>query len=143
MRGYCLRSFGYGGADFLNTQNIAIRSDANFAGGDYYAGPAPTAGLALARRIAHTTYRSPAELEHRFTVRRTAAKTLWAVRWVSRVRYAIESYLDHHGAKLVERFDANSYLAVNEALISHDVARTAAPWRRRWHTPIVSGPLRR
>ena len=40
-----------------------------------------------------------------------------------RGRYAIESYLDHHGAKLVERFDANSYLAVNEALISHDVAR--------------------
>ena len=40
-----------------------------------------------------------------------------------RGRYAIESYLDHHGSKLVERFDANSYLAVNEALISHDVAR--------------------
>ena len=52
---------------WAHTQNIAIRSDANFAGGDYYAGPAPTAGLALARRIAHTTYRSPAELEHRFT----------------------------------------------------------------------------
>ena len=40
-----------------------------------------------------------------------------------RGRYAVESYLDHHGDKLVERFDANSYLAVNEALISHDVAR--------------------
>ena len=40
--------------------------DANFAGGDYYDGPAPLTGLALARRIAHTTYRSPAELEHRF-----------------------------------------------------------------------------
>jgi len=40
-----------------------------------------------------------------------------------RGRYAVESYLDHHGDKLIERFDANSYLAVNEALISHDVAR--------------------
>ena len=109
---------------WAHTQNIAIRSDANFAGGDYYAGPAPTAGLALARRIAHTTYRSPAELEHRFGREENRGEsTVGGSLGEPRGRYAIESYLDHHGAKLVERFDANSYLAVNEALISHDVAR--------------------
>ena len=109
---------------WAHTQNLAIRSDANFAGGDYYNGPAPTAGLALARRIAHTTYRSPAELEHRFGREENRGESVeGGLLGQHRGRYAIESYLDHHGNKLVERFDANSYLAVNEALISHDVAR--------------------
>ena len=106
------------------TQNLAIRADANFASGDYYGGAAPTAGLALARRIAHTTYRSPAELEHRFGRQANRGEsTDGGSIGENRGRYAVESYLDHHGDKLVERFDANSYLAVNEALISHDVAR--------------------
>ena len=109
---------------WAHTQNLAIRSDANFAGGDYYNGPAPAAGLALARRIAHTTYRSPAELEHRFGREENRGESVeGGLLGQHRGRYAIESYLDHHGNKLVERFDANSYLAVNEALISHDVAR--------------------
>ena len=103
---------------WAHTQNLAIRSDANFAGGDYYK------GLALARRIAHTTYRSPAELEHRFGREENRGESVeGGLLGQPRGRYAIESYLDHHGNKLVERFDANSYLAVNEALISHDVAR--------------------
>lgn len=109
---------------WAHTQNLAIRADANFASGDYYGGAAPTAGLALARRIAHTTYRSPAELEHRFGRQANRGEsTDGGSIGENRGRYAVESYLDHHGDKLVERFDANSYLAVNEALISHDVAR--------------------
>jgi len=35
----------------------------------------------------------------------------------------VESYLDHQGNKLVKRFDANSYIALTEALMSHDVCR--------------------
>lgn len=109
---------------WAHTQNLAIRADANFASGDYYGGAAPTAGLALARRIAHTTYRSPAELEHRFGRQTNRGEsTDGGFIGENRGRFAVESYLDHHGDKLVERFDANSYLAVNEALISHDVAR--------------------
>ena len=38
-------------------------------------------------------------------------------------RYQVESYLDHQAHKLVGRFDANSYIAITEALMSHDVAR--------------------
>ena len=38
-----------------------------------------------------------------------------------RGRYQVESYLDHQGNKLVRRFDANSYIAMTEALMSHDV----------------------
>src|ERR1700712_6099833 len=47
-------------------QLAAIRMDPNFAGGDYYAGPPPLAGLSVARQIAHTTYRSGYELDTRF-----------------------------------------------------------------------------
>lgn len=109
---------------WAHTQNLAIRTDPNFAGGNYYDREEPAAGLALARRIAHTTYRNPAELEHRFGRQANNGETVTGgTLGQPRGRYAVESYLDHHGEKLIERFDANSYLAVNEALISHDVAR--------------------
>ncbi len=38
-------------------------------------------------------------------------------------RYAVESYLEYHGRKLVQRFDPNSYLVLTEAMNSHDVGR--------------------
>ena len=38
-------------------------------------------------------------------------------------RYAVESYLDHHGGKLARRFDAGSYVVLTEAMNSHDVGR--------------------
>src|SRR5690606_30441324 len=44
----------------------AIRADPNFRGGDYYDGEPPLAGMAIARQIAHTTYRSRQELNIRF-----------------------------------------------------------------------------
>src|SRR5699024_1090310 len=37
--------------------------------------------------------------------------------------YAVQSYLEHHGKKLVRRFDANSYLVLTEAMSSHDIGR--------------------
>lgn len=104
-------------------QNLAIRQDPNFTGGDYYEGDAPETGLALARRIAHTTYRSAAELDFRFGRDAQPGEQPLGEYTNGRGRYQVESYLDHQGTKLVKRFDANSYLAINEALLSHDVAR--------------------
>jgi len=109
---------------FAQAQTLAIRQDPAFNGGDYYGGPAPHAGLALARRIAHITYRSAAELDGRFGRNAQPAESpLGAGSLAGRGRYQVESYLDHQGNKLVRRFDANSYIAVTEALMSHDVAR--------------------
>lgn len=94
-------------------QVAAIQADPAYFGGDYYDGPhGPLAGLDLARRIAHVAYRSEAELEQRFG-RDVQADGRWAV----------DSYLQHHGAKLVGRFDANSYVTLTSAMDSHDVGR--------------------
>jgi homoserine O-acetyltransferase len=109
---------------FAQAQTLAIRQDPGFNGGDYYGGPGPEAGLALARRIAHITYRSAAELDGRFGRTPQASETpLRAGSLAGRGRYQVESYLDYQGNKLVRRFDANSYIAITEALMSHDVSR--------------------
>lgn len=110
---------------FAQAQVLAIRQDPNFAGGDYYDGAAPTLGLGLARRIAHITYRSEAEMGARFGREAQAEETITHNRLAAAVeaRYKVESYLDHQARKLVSRFDANSYIAITEALMSHDVAR--------------------
>jgi homoserine O-acetyltransferase len=113
---------------FAQAQTLAIRQDVNYRGGDYYGGPEPEAGLALARRIAHITYRSAAELDARFSRNpQDGEAPLQAVSLGERGRYQVESYLDHQGSKLVRRFDANSYISITEALMSHDVCRGRGP----------------
>jgi homoserine O-acetyltransferase len=72
----------------------------------------PAAGLALARMVGMLTYRSPAELESRFARLPGGGET-----------FAVQSYLTHHGAKLVARFEAQSYLALLDAMDAHDVGR--------------------
>ncbi|WP_394938959.1 homoserine O-acetyltransferase [Psychromicrobium sp. YIM B11713] len=108
------------------TQLLAIRQDPAFAGGDYYGSAAPLEGLGLARRIAHISYRSEAELGLRFgrsaqegeaPVSAERGSEAW------RQRYQVESYLDHKAAKLNQIFDANSYITLTEALMSHDLGR--------------------
>ncbi|MFF8951311.1 homoserine O-acetyltransferase [Streptomyces sp. NPDC014940] len=99
----------------------AVRADPHWRGGDYHdAGPGlgPHAGLGLARRLAHVTYRSEPELRDRFGRAPQGAEDPWRGG-----RYRVESYLDHHAAKLVRRFDAGSYVTLTEAMNSHDVGR--------------------
>ena len=73
-------------------------------------------GLGLARALAHTTYRSAAELDTRFG-RAHQGEEDPAVGG----RYQIESYLDYHAGKLLARFDANTYLIVTHSMMVHDV----------------------
>jgi len=104
--------------DQIGTASIqihAIKSDPNFNGGDYYEQEkGAEVGMGIARRIAHLTYRTEAEMDIRFGRQLQGDET---------GRYAVESYLDHQAAKLAKRFDANTYIALTEAMNSHDIGR--------------------
>lgn len=121
-----LASTAYATADqiaWCQPQLLAIRSDAQFHGGDYYdRGVAPSDGLGIARRIAHVTYRHEGELSERFG-REPQPGEAPLHGPGRRGRFAVESYLDHHAGKLGARFDANSYVVLSEAMNSHDVGR--------------------
>ncbi|WP_078946411.1 homoserine O-acetyltransferase MetX [Streptomyces sp. NRRL B-3648] len=106
---------------WANVQLHAIRGDPHWRGGDYHdAGPGlgPHAGLGLARRLAHVTYRSERELQVRFGRAPQGTEDPF-----NGGRFQVESYLDHHAAKLVRRFDAGSYVTLTEAMNSHDIGR--------------------
>jgi homoserine O-acetyltransferase len=93
--------------------------DQNYRGGDYYkTGSGPFEGLALARGIGHFTYRTSDEFDVRFG-RSDQDDELP----LSGGRYAVESYLEYHGDKLVRRFDPNSYVVLSDAMNHHDVGR--------------------
>ncbi|MEB3033984.1 homoserine O-acetyltransferase MetX [[Mycobacterium] nativiensis] len=102
-----------------STQIAAIKADPDWQGGDYHgSGRSPDAGLAIARRIAHLTYRGEAELDRRF-----ANTSQDGENPAAGGRYAVESYLGHQGGKLVARFDAGSYVTLTESLSGYDVGR--------------------
>jgi len=100
-------------------QDQAIRLDPDFRDGDYYdAERGPAVGLAIARGIGHLSYRSEVELQRRFGNNSQDHETP-----LSKGRYAVESYLAHHGEKMIRRFDANSYLVLSEAMNHYDLGR--------------------
>jgi len=97
----------------------AILSDPNWAGGDYYGNePGPDWGLAHARKIGHITYLSPEMMQTKFG----REKTKTAEDGAHANLFQVEAYLDHQGRKLVDRFDANSYLRIMHAMDSFDLA---------------------
>lgn len=101
------------------TQIAAIEADPNWQDGDYYdTGRSPDTGLQIARRFAHLTYRGELDLDGRFA---NTAQGDENPR--DGGRYAVQSYLQHQGEKLLTRFDAGSYVALSDSLSSHDVGR--------------------
>ncbi|HEX2748316.1 MAG TPA: homoserine O-acetyltransferase [Verrucomicrobiales bacterium] len=108
-------------------QILAIENDPNFNGGDYYDGPPPTYGLALARMISHKTFVHLDEIEKR--ARGDVKQPEKNLRWY-RLRDSVESYILHQGTKFVRRFDANTYLRICEMWSSFDPVTEAgaADW---------------
>nr|WP_198428538.1 homoserine O-acetyltransferase [Nocardia bovistercoris] len=101
------------------TQIAAITADPDWQGGNYHGtGRAPTTGMGLARRIAHLTYRTEGELDHRFANDAQQGEDPWRGG-----RYAVQSYLDHQAEKLCSRFDPATYVLLTEAMNRHDVGR--------------------
>jgi homoserine O-acetyltransferase/O-succinyltransferase len=102
-----------------STQIAAIKADPNWQSGDYHdTGSTPDAGLQIARRFAHLTYRGEVDLDTRFGNDAQGQENPLAGG-----RYAVQSYLQHQGEKLLDRFDAGSYVVLSESLSSHDVGR--------------------
>lgn len=100
----------------------AIMNDPAWQGGDYYPGPGPTKGLAIARAIGMISYRTAELFEERFG--RRLQQTDPPQRELDfHSTYAVESYLRYQGEKLVRRFDANSYLYLLKAMDTHDICR--------------------
>jgi homoserine O-acetyltransferase len=104
----------------------AIRADPNWAGGDYYGGPRPTEGLAIARQLGHVTYLSKASMARKFGRRPAGEETGDAFPADPAGDYFpyrdVESYLDYQSEKFVGRFDANSYLYLTRAMDDYDLA---------------------
>jgi len=103
----------------------SIRLDPRWNNGEYYdaaIGEGPWEGLSIARMVSQVTFRSDNVFSDRFG--RDLADMdadynglgLWD-------RFEVESYLDHHGDRLIRRFDTNSYLIIGKAMDLHDVAR--------------------
>ncbi|HEY7827603.1 MAG TPA: homoserine O-acetyltransferase [Candidatus Limnocylindrales bacterium] len=69
-------------------------------------------GLALARQLAMTTYRSEVDFDSRFGRQLEPDG-----------RLSIASYLDYQGRKLVERFDPDTYRILVRAMDLHDIGR--------------------
>ena len=97
----------------------AIMADPAWNGGDYALGAGPTVGLRLARMLAMLTYTTAPALDARFG-RRAATHESNLPQFGP--RRDIETYMHHQGEKLVDRFDANAYLYLTQAMDAYDVA---------------------
>lgn len=91
-------------------QRYAIYADPKWKDGDY--DEQPKDGLAAARMMAMVTYRSQRQYNERF--KRNIQEDN---------RFEVASYLQYQGRKLAERFDANTYIRLTQAMDSHDVGR--------------------
>lgn len=114
----------------------AILTDPNFGDGHYYEGEqTPDVGLAIARMIGHITYLSRQAMKEKFDGDRSSPRD---VPTMFEKKFSVGSYLGYQGDRFVERFDANSYIALSMAMDLFDLceagelpdvlARSACRW---------------
>jgi len=70
-------------------------------------------GLALARELAITTYRTPEEFEKRF-----GSAPIWEE---GSPHFAVEKYLKVQGERFIRRFDGQAFAILSQSLDLHDV----------------------
>jgi homoserine O-acetyltransferase len=115
----------------------AILRDPDYQGGQYYDKPrTPSVGLAIARMIGHITYLSHEAMTRKFEANRLEPREV-AIEFEK--TFSVGSYLGYQGTKFVERFDANSYMAISLAMDLFNLGATpqelAATFQRakcRW-----------
>jgi homoserine O-acetyltransferase len=97
----------------------AILHDPHFRRGQYYGQKrGPDIGLAIARMIGHITYLSRQSMQLKFEADRLSPRE---VSTEFEKRFSVGSYLGYQGDRFVERFDANSYLALTLAMDLFDL----------------------
>jgi homoserine O-acetyltransferase len=106
-------------------QRLAIQNDPDWAGGHYLPQRPPRQGLALARQIGMLSYKSAALFDERFGRNPNRnGEDPWALDnaggGLIGGRFDIAGYLDHQGERFIERFDANSYLAILRTMDTWD-----------------------
>lgn len=104
---------------FNEVARQAIMADPAWNNGDYYDGPGPAHGLAVARMVGHVTYLSDEAMRDKFG-RRLHRDTL---SFDFTGDFEVESYLHHQGQKFINRFDANSLLYITKAADYFDLER--------------------
>lgn len=137
-------------------QRKTIEADTRYQNGHYLLREPPNNGLAAARMCALLTYRQPHSFERRFSRLRGKENLSGAApkqeesqasslmeeggdeddmgdvssikQAQAREQYAVQSYLHHHGAKFIQRFDANCYIHLSDKLDAYDVARDRNAW---------------
>jgi len=106
-------------------QRQAIQNDSDWDSGYYLPQRPPRLGLSLARQIGMISYKSATLLEERFARNPNRnGENPWDPdhRGGGLVggRFDIAGYLDHQGDRFLERFDANSYLAIMRMMDTWD-----------------------
>jgi homoserine O-acetyltransferase len=97
----------------------AIMADPYWNSGNYYGGPIPAKGLAVARMIGHITYMSDISMAEKFG--RQKKSDAQAFRFSA--DFEVEGYLRYRGDNFVKRFDANSYLYITKAMDNFDASK--------------------
>ncbi|TRZ50396.1 homoserine O-acetyltransferase [bacterium] len=96
----------------------SIMGDAHWKSGNYYDGPAPSKGLAVARMIGHITYMSDKSMAEKFGRQKKDAGEPFKFT----ADFEVEGYLRYRGDNFVKRFDANSYLYITKAMDNFDAS---------------------
>jgi len=104
----------------------AILQDPAWKNGNYNKEEGEVVGLSIARMLGMVTYRSSQLFNQRFNRKMMEN---WG-KTHDEVTFEVESYLLHQGEKLIQRFDANSYLYLLKAMDSHDIGRDRGGWQQ-------------
>ncbi len=103
---------------------LAIKNDPAWAGGNYKSQPAK--GFGLARIIAMLSYRSFQSYQQahgRNVYQSGSGENGLALFKESPPTFEMERYLHYQAEKITQRFDANSYITISNAMDNHNVAR--------------------
>ena len=91
---------------------LAIMNDPDYADGHYEPGKLPERGLAVARELGMICYRSRDEFNQRFDWDPDPEGPYTA----GSLTYEVERYLNHHGTRFANVFDANCYLLLSRCM---------------------------